>query len=412
MYGVTNQDRELAIKKINNQTLFLSNSYLLRDQKKIYLIDFFKNAFINPDRYIAEVNHRVWSLYDYAKERNLVNVFITLTLPREYHPTKQVRYKNNKIYSKPNKQYNPELTPHKGSIALTKMFQEVRQLRAFRDIPKDDRCFFKVIEPHKDGTQHAHISIFIPKNSVEKFVEAFKNKFKKTEGIDIQTNIQNPVSYLMKYVLKTFDDLREEKHITDLTIWYIANKIIRFSTSRTLISLDTYRVLGGKYNMLELTKLYRNNDIRILLEITRDKDGADKVGKIARIEEYVEEIGLYVPIYNRFPFNPTYETNNRFYPSLKSQEKKEKQYHDFDFEYEGVRERFRILKDGTLLEIGNHKTPYSRYSDFALMQKYQLLRHSLDDSIDSLNQFKVIKEIAISRGLLKREIECCMELAG
>ena len=70
----------------------------------------------------------------------------------------------------------------------------------------------------------------------------------------------------MKYILKTLDDLRaDNQKITDLTLWYILHGICRIYTSRTLISLDVYRVLGGRYSLNELSVMYKDKEISILL---------------------------------------------------------------------------------------------------------------------------------------------------
>ncbi|MBD3797467.1 MAG: hypothetical protein IE887_06960 [Campylobacterales bacterium] len=72
----------------------------------------------------------------------------------------------------------------------------------------------------------------------------------------------------MKYIYKTLDDLREGKGITDITMWYIYHGICRFYTSRTLISLNVYRPLGGRLNLnlLELTQHYQDGTVTVWLD--------------------------------------------------------------------------------------------------------------------------------------------------
>lgn len=36
-------------------------------------------------------------------------------------------------------------------------------LRVLRNIDKEDKCYFRVYEPHKDGTPHLHFSLFVQK---------------------------------------------------------------------------------------------------------------------------------------------------------------------------------------------------------------------------------------------------------
>jgi len=61
----------------------------------------------------------------------------------------------------------------------------------------------------------------IPEN-VEKFVEMIERKFPQPQS-QIELNVNDPVSCLMKYVLKTLDDMRYgEDAISELSLWYIS----------------------------------------------------------------------------------------------------------------------------------------------------------------------------------------------
>jgi len=342
MFGLTKEDKTNVLKKIEKQKDFLYSHYIEVSGEKVQLASFFKNTFINADRYIAELQHRVWSLVEYAQNRDLVNVFLTLTLPSEYHPTRTLR--NEKIVKNPKyahqdkilydietkeraltynemifKYYktlkqtkwtgkineislNPkDYTPAKGSKKLTEMFERIRKDRSWQDLDKDDRIYFRVTEPHKSGTPHLHISLWIPKESVARFVQSVHRFFpapqadiastyipgqyqlfdkvykrdgswmqgyKLNEEDDhyIKLQIDNSISYLMKYIYKTLDDLRDGKGITEITMWYIHHGICRFYTSRTLISLNVYRPLGGRFNLLELTQHYQDDTITVYLD--------------------------------------------------------------------------------------------------------------------------------------------------
>ncbi|WP_457595304.1 hypothetical protein, partial [Hydrogenimonas sp.] len=123
---------------------------------------------------------------------------------------------------------------------------------------------------------HLHASIFLPEAAIDDFVTSVQNWARKNGfseyQIKIETDIKNPVAYLMKYILKTFDDLRQdEENITDLTLWYTYHGICRFYTSRTLISLEIYKKFRGSHDLLEVTKMYRNNEISILIETHTNK---------------------------------------------------------------------------------------------------------------------------------------------
>ncbi len=361
MYGLTQKNKLAVFKKIEKQKDFLFSHYIEVSGEKVHLGSFFKNSFINPDRYIAELQHRVWSLVEYSQDRGLVNVFLTLTLPSEFHPTRTLRngqavrnpkfaHGNIELYDIETKLrakfYNKfifkyyktkkrvlstgkyevvslleeDYSPSKGSKYLTDMFTKIRKDRSFQDLDKDDRVYFRVTEPHKSGTPHLHISLWLPKEIVLRFVvsvhkffpapqadiatsfipkgyelyeKVYKRNGKWNSGYKlhkdntgyIKLQIDDSVSYLMKYIYKTLDDLRDNKGITEITMWYIFHGICRFYTSRTLMSLNVYRPLGGSLGLLELTRHYREDTITVFLDpetkqpkiIQYTVDGEDRV---------------------------------------------------------------------------------------------------------------------------------------
>lgn len=307
-YGLSSYQRDKAIKKLNfNKEYMLSNGIQL-DDKIVPFADFVCNSYMNSDRYIAELQHRAWSVYDYAKEKNLKNIFFSLTLPSHWHPMKQKsRTDKTKVFNKKfggrkiirvnTKQKNKyhflnahvvqnipyiepildytntvdKYSPRNASKELSKMLKKLFNERSYRSIEKDDRCYFRVTEPHKDGTPHLHMSLYIPQNKVDGIVSSLKRLFPSPLG-DIETNVNSPVSYLMKYVLKTLDDLRDDSEkITNLTLWYLFHGISRFYTSRTFVSLEVYRKLNGMYTLSDLTKDYRNEYLSIYTDTTTKK---------------------------------------------------------------------------------------------------------------------------------------------
>ena len=336
MYGLNDKKRAIALKKIETQKEFLSSHYVdSYSGEHIPLIDFFKNAYINADRYIAEANHRVWSLYNYANSKNLSNVFVTITLPSEYHPYREIKGRKIK-----NRNFNNK-TPKEASMRLSSMLRLITSNRIYSSIPGDSRCYFRSIEPHKSGVPHTHISFFIPKDKIESFkimLARYAERFKCQ--IHVESDIRNPVSYVMKYILKTFDDLRSGgKGITDLSLWYVYHGISRFYTSRTLISLDVYRKLGGRYTLLELTKSYKDKSLSVMI---------DEAGDIVFIQDDLEVVyyrkNLRVKSYD----TPLNSSKIRYTFKSKIREL-EKRYIPIPVEFVGDKKRY-VLHDGEIKE--------------------------------------------------------------
>ncbi len=470
MYGLTKKNRSEVLDKIEKQKDFLYSHYIELNGEKVQLASFFKNTFINADRYIAELQNRVWSLVHYAEDRDLVNVFITLTLPSEYHRKKTLR--NGKLIRNPKfahqnirlfdiftkkraSSYNQlvfryyktlgrirwtgklkeislnpiDYMPPAASKKLTDMWTTIRKDRAWKDLDKDDRIYFRVTEPHKDGTPHLHISAWVPKYAVARLVQAIHrlypapladvstsyipdnyklySKVYKRDGrwhdaykpdpdskSYIKVHIDNAVSYLMKYIYKTLDDLRDGKGITEITMWYIYHGICRFYTSRTLISLNVYRPLAGRFNytLLELTQQYKDNTVTVWL------DPETSQPKIIQYEDVI--------MWQKKEFElKQYDRDDR-----KPQEKPIK-LRTIDVEIDG--EEFYMYRSGSKLYPKTSQIEDSNDQDEYIppvtrMKMVQLWNyyHSLDPDDPTLNlkHFGLVQNTMIERGLLEGEI--------
>ena len=274
-YGLSKYDLENVTKKLKKQKQFLEYSFIYDriNQTKIPLSDIFISANHSPNRYYAEIQNRVNTLTTLAKERNLQPLFMTITLPSEYHKQKQLSRGKNKNILIDNPKYNGT-TPKESVKELTKMFARLRHDRALKDgLTKEERIYFRVNEPTKSGTPHTHILMFVPADRVERVKKAFKRLFDERAN-DIQDDIQNATSYVMKYINKTLplskaDNLSEKDKY--LNAWYIKNKIIRFHSSRTLAPLAIYRLIHNRFSLFALTKLLNENHLSVYVTLDTAK---------------------------------------------------------------------------------------------------------------------------------------------
>ena len=286
-YDLSKNDLENVDKKLRAQKQFLDFSFLYDriNQTKIPLSDIFISANHSPNRYYSEIQNRVNTLSTLAKERGLQALFITLTLPSEYHKCKQLRRKGIADKLIPNPKYNGT-TPKDGVKVLTKMFAKLRHDRVLKDgLTKENRIYFRVNEPHKDGTPHTHILMFVPVDRVGRVKKAFKRLF-DIRANDIQDDIQNSTSYVMKYINKILP-LSKQNKLSEkdkyLNTWYSHNKVIRFHSSRTLAPLEIYRLVHSRYSLYALTKLIAQEHFKIY--VTLDT---------AKVMEIIDECGNVV----------------------------------------------------------------------------------------------------------------------
>lgn len=415
MYGMTETKINKAIYKIKCNKAFMSSHGIYLDDKIIPFKDFVSNSYINSDRYIAELQHRAWSIYEYAQRKDLSNVFLTLTLPSEYHPMKQKSKTNKTLVF--NRKYggreyitkivNPltgeilkllntkenieKYQPRGASKELSSLLRKLQNEPSYRKILKDDRCYFRVTEPHKDGTPHLHISFFMPKKNIDSFVNSINRLFPAPQS-KIVLDVDSPVHYLMKYILKTLDDLREDNdNVTALSLWYVYHGISRFYTSRTFLSLEIYRKLKGMFSLNELKESYDNEDLLIHFNT--------QTNELAKIENEFSVLYTPKPILGSF-------SNHQWREDM---ENEDNTY--FNYEYEPIKFVHKkpmitelIAKDGTRYILNNGlfkeivKQPYQ-------MGNYELARHFDTLDINTMNpaRYAVTRNLMIDRGLIVGE---------
>ncbi len=277
MYGLTTSDYINIDKKLELQKAFIKNRVFEFGDESKSVLDFTYSANLNPNKYFAEMNNRINSIFEYTKELNLKPIFCTITAPSKYHQTD----KNKKLL----------ISPNQTAKDMTQIFNKFTNLQIFQKMKKiynHGLIYFRVYEPHKSGVPHLHAMLFVPKDYIlpikNKFFEYFTNKVKwgnNKKSLDFKYTFYNKnamgdltggaIAYMIKYITKTFKNERNETH--KAWYWYIKNRVIRFLSSRTLASLEVYRKIRYFFknlpnSYLYVSKLIRNNQIQKLFENT------------------------------------------------------------------------------------------------------------------------------------------------
>ena len=270
MYGISETDKIFLKTKLENQKKFLDINFFMINGEYVPYSNFYFSSWHNSSRYIAELNNRVASLNDYALKQDLKPIFAVFTLPSEYHQQKLITLKSGRKKLVYNKKYiNDE--KHSVSAGASKLQALVRKIigsRCFRGIASDKRCYITTKEPHLDGTCHLNFLVFVPKEQFSDCVRVIKDNFLDTHS-RVETDIKNATSYVMKYIFKTLDDLRQNPdldNLTDISYWYLKHKIRRFTMSQTFVSLEIYRKLNGRVDLISLTKNYNKGLVTVLLD--------------------------------------------------------------------------------------------------------------------------------------------------
>ncbi|MDD3769247.1 MAG: replication endonuclease [Sulfuricurvum sp.] len=268
-YGLTQNDLAVVREKLRKQNNFLEYSYITNDQtgQSFSLKECIISSNHNPDRYHAEIQNRINTLNREATNAGLTPVFLTMTLPSEFHEMKQ---RNGKLV--PNPKYNGT-TPKEAVKTLTNQFSRLRHDRALKELHKSQRMYYRVNEPHKDGTPHTHILLFIPNDRIDRVETAFKRLFNSV-GNKFEKNIKSASSYIMKYINKTLplskkEQLTETEHY--LNAWYIKHRINRFCSSRSTAPMYLYRLVNHRFSLYALTQVRKGDSLKVYARIDNGK---------------------------------------------------------------------------------------------------------------------------------------------
>lgn len=277
-YGLTNQDYIFSQNKLQTQEEYLKNHYIknLQTNEKTSLYDISMSANHSP-RYFAEV----LNIVECYRDKNVIlgkkGVFITATLDGCYRNALKGDYsrfsleKINKEIPKDlrNKVFENKPLDNKDLRDILG-YQFKKFLDAWRYIsPHTSRDYIKVTEPHKkDGVPHLHALLYVDPESNGKIKQVFKHCFpapqnhKRTQknltGDDTngyQTNIISTSGYILKYILKTFRDVKKGAKLSLINAWYIKHKVRRFTRSQLRLSTTNQRLSVSVLRRLRLHKI-------------------------------------------------------------------------------------------------------------------------------------------------------------
>jgi len=401
MYGLNKDIKNYIDKNIEKNKTFLKNlTFYNEDYKLVSMFDSDLNANLSPQRYFAEVNNRVHTLFAVAKELELVPAFLTVTLPSCYHPSSE--------------NYNGS-TPKQSALYLSDIWAKFLRKKIFANIKKNTgtkMIYIRVYEPHKSGVPHLHAMVFIPKAYLSqvksKFYEHYtKYSFKKV-GLKFMSNFkhakyeeaQGAIAYILKYMNKTFKHAKDNK-MTDEAYYFAYHGIRRFITSQTLIPLWIYRKIKHNENtrdLYKLTKQYVQGNIytcfnkEYIVQRYIHTDVEKYEDEIINIEEEVREKVIYQK--NHFISSQFKVSKKHYEPIPKSFKGKQQDY-------------VPIFTNGALTHIYNpfkkdivvYKKHITQMTDLELYQYYK----NYDIETESYVHYLGTRNYMIQRGLLSGE---------
>ena len=207
-----------------------------------------------------------------AISKGLIPVFITLTLPSKFHPTKVL--KNKKRVLNKNFRFDVDEYINKGYKLLQSSFRTILR-KLTRDNTKNNlkTPYFRVIEMHKDMTPHLHAVVYLSKsdNNCDKIFELHdvinrlinSGQLGKQYKVEVLNNPERGAIYTLKYVEASFQiDENEDDNSNNkkqnlrglyfLDGWKKRNKIRLVSYSRLpLNKADFIKIIGDFVNNVE-----------------------------------------------------------------------------------------------------------------------------------------------------------------
>lgn len=307
----------------------------------------------NPEIRRMELMAQMAGIERVAQERGDIGMFITITCPSKYHPTK-LRRRNKDVIAVLNSKWNDEAySPKDGQRYLVKVWSRIRS--AFND-NNIDIYGIRVVEPHHDGTPHWHMLLFVNKASREKAIEIMRKRALAEDGDEVgahkyrfeckHMNRGGAVGYIAKYIAKNIDGYALDGEIdreTGKDLKSIAAAVTTWASTWRIPQFQFYK-LPSKGVYRECRRLPRGISIADKLgEIAervraaadngdffeyvmsqggpciRRKDEAIRVAReVCNVNVYGEEVQKVVGIYNqRSQDKPTLKTRERQYVIVK-----------------------------------------------------------------------------------------------
>lgn len=180
--------------------------------ERIDLISKVMGSISNPEIRRMELMNTIAGIERYAASNGDVGMFITLTTPSKYHPTRQVGKGESKTVQLNHGWNDTAFTPKDGQRYLCRIWSLMRT--AFKD--NDLEVYgMRVVEPHHDGTPHWHMMLFCKPGQRKAINEIMRRYALKEDGHEKgaakqrfesrHLNQGGAAGYIAKYIAKNID---------------------------------------------------------------------------------------------------------------------------------------------------------------------------------------------------------------
>lgn len=180
--------------------------------ERIDLISKVMGSISNPEIRRMELMNTIAGIERYAASEGDVGMFITLTAPSKYHPTRQVGKGKEKTVQLNNGWNDEAYTPKDTQRYLCHIWSLMRT--AFKDNALEVYGI-RVVEPHHDATPHWHMMLFCKPRQRKEITEIMRRYALKADGDERgaakqrfqakHLNQGGAAGYIAKYIAKNID---------------------------------------------------------------------------------------------------------------------------------------------------------------------------------------------------------------
>ncbi len=262
--------------------------------ERIDLISKVMGSISNPEIRRMELMNTIAGIEGYAAGQGDVGMFITITTPSKYHPTRQVGKGDKKTVQLNHGWNETAFTPKDGQRYLCRIWSLMRT--AFKD--NGLQVYeMRVVEPHHDGTPHWHMMLFCKPEQRKHITEIMRRYALKEDGDEKGAAAQRfeakhlnqggAAGYIAKYIAKNIDG-----YALDGQVDHDTRKPLTDTASAVTTWASTWRIPQFKSIGLPTMRAYR--ELRKLPRGVSIADEFDERVEAARAAADEGEFDLYI----------------------------------------------------------------------------------------------------------------------
>ncbi len=222
--------------------------------------------------YSKITEQRAYTIQELSKRKEFCSVFITLTLPSQFHPFKSIATSTGRLYVEDHKDFIfssiKEAVSH-GYKELNTIYQTF--YKRVKNYVKNDLYYIRAVENHSTMIPHLHLVLYFPLDKLDfvkavfkRVVEHFKLNRTDLEEVAFKDNINYASKYLLKYIIKDLNNGSDIFKARVLDGWKRYHKIRVLTSSLLPLNVMVYKKIYSAVSLIEKNKISFKIDDKII----------------------------------------------------------------------------------------------------------------------------------------------------